>query len=224
LIEQAELTRARSETTQKRAAAETFRLGSQRLEAEQRRRDTEYRIEIERLERQAAALRAQAGTSTATVERLQHQGELRRILAPVAGTLAEVATLRVGRVLQSGDTVATIVPSGTLRIVASFVPAEALGRVRPGQAARLRLDGFPFTQYGSVRALVSNVGSEVRDGRVRVELALTASDTAVPLPHGLPGMVEVEVEEISPAALVLRAAGRRVSKPLPPSAGSAPHQ
>lgn len=166
LIPQADLTRARAEAKQTRAAAETFRLASLRIDADQRRRDTDHRIEIERLQREAANLRAQAGTATATVERLQHQGELRRILAPVAGTLAEVSTLRVGRVLQSGDTVATIVPSGGLRIVATFLPAEAFGRLRPGQAARLRLDGFPFTQYGSVGARVSSVASEVRDGKV----------------------------------------------------------
>jgi membrane fusion protein (multidrug efflux system) len=224
LIGLAELTRARSETTQKRAAAETLRLASQRLEAEQRRRDTDYRIEIERLERESASLRAQAGTATATVERLQHQGELRRILAPVGGTLAEVATLRVGGVLAAGDTVATIVPAGTLRIVASFVPAEAFGRVRQGQAARLRLDGFPFTQYGSVGAQVANVATEVRDGKVRVEFTLNGATIAVPLQHGLPGTVEVEVEEISPAALVLRAAGRHVRRPLPAAAGTRPHQ
>jgi membrane fusion protein (multidrug efflux system) len=222
LIGQAELNRARAQATQTRAAAETLRLALLRIDADHRRLDTEYRIEIERLQRQASGLRAQAGTASATVERLQHQGELRRIVAPVAGTLAEVSPLRVGRVLQTGETVATIVPSGTLRIVAAFLPAEAFGRVRPGQTARLRLDGFPFTQYGSVGARVSSVASEVREGQVRVDLALADVSTVVPLQHGLPGTVEVGVEEISPAALALRAAGQRAHK-RPARSGSSQH-
>ena len=108
-----------------------------------------------------------------------------------------------------------MVPSGALHIVAGFVPAEAFGRVQPGQPARLRLQGFPPAQYGSVHAVVSSVASEVRDGRVRVELALAQVNTSVPMQHGLPGTVEVEVEQISPAALVLRAAGRRLDQRAP---------
>ncbi len=215
LVGQAELVRAQAETKQKRAAAEALRLASKRIEAEQQHKDTGHRIQIERLEREAAGLRAQLGTGAATVERLQHEGALRRITAPVGGTLAEVAPLQIGRILQPGDTVATVVPTGALHIVATFLPAEAFGRIRAGQPARLRLEGFPSTQYGSVHATVSKVASEVRDGRVRVELAPSSRTTPVPMQHGLPGTVEVEVEQISPAALVLRAAGRRMDARVP---------
>ena len=211
LIRQADLIRAQSETKQKRAAAEALRLVAERIAAEQDRNDTEHRIKIERLERELAGLRAQVQTGTATVKRLQHEGELRQIVAPVGGTLAEVAALAIGRVLQPGDSVATIVPIGSLRIVAAFSPAEAFGRIRLGQPARLRLEGFPHTQYGSVGGVVSSVASELREGWVRVELALTQVTAPVPMQHGLPGSVEVEIERISPASLVLRAAGHRLA-------------
>jgi membrane fusion protein (multidrug efflux system) len=73
----------------------------------------------------------------------------------------------------------------------------------------LRLDGFPWTEYGSIGATVTHVGSEVRDGRIRVELALNPhSASSIPMQHGLPGTVQVEVERISPASLVLRVVGR----------------
>jgi membrane fusion protein (multidrug efflux system) len=61
---------------------------------------------------------------------------------------------------------------------------------------------------------VSNVASEVRDGRVRVELAMAAPQAArMPLQHGLRGTVEVEVEQAAPATLVLRAAGQLLARP-----------
>jgi hypothetical protein len=55
---------------------------------------------------------------------------------------------------------------------------------------------------------VVSVAGEVRNGQVRVELALLP-DSAPPIPvqHGLPGTVEVEVDRVSPATLVLRTAG-----------------
>ena len=212
LIEQAELIRVQSEAKQKRAAAEALKLTEERLIAEARHRDTAHRITVERLAREIGSLQAQLKTGSLTVERLQHEGTLRQIVAPVAGTLAEVATLAVGRVLQPGQAVATIIPSGQLRIVAGFAPAEAFGRVREGQRARLRLDGFPPAQYGSIPAVVSRVARELRDGLVRVELTLAPDATSVvPIQHGAPGTVEVEVERLSPAALVLRAVGRRMA-------------
>jgi membrane fusion protein (multidrug efflux system) len=55
------------------------------------------------------------------------------------------------------------------------------------------------------------VANEARDGAIRVELRLVPEAlTTIPLQHGLPGTVEVEVERVSPAALVLRGVGQRL--------------
>jgi membrane fusion protein (multidrug efflux system) len=117
-------------------------------------------------------------------------------------------------VVREGEKLAAIVPTGTLRIVATFQPHDALGRIQPGQSARLRLEGFPWTQFGSVPATVTGVASEVRDGRIRVELAVKPhSRLRIHLQHGLPGTVEVQVEQISPASLVLRMVGRLGAQP-----------
>ena len=66
-------------------------------------------------------------------------------------------------------------------------------------------------QYGSAAAIVTNVSGEVRDGQVRVDLALnTSSDSSIPFQHGLPAEVQVEIERLSPASLVLRSVGRQL--------------
>lgn len=111
---------------------------------------------------------------------------------------------------------------GESTAVADFPPA-ALGRLRPGQPARLRLDSFPWTQYGTVPATVAGVAPEIRDGRLQVELTLQPLATSrIPLQPGLTGSAEVEVERVSPAVLVLRAAGQRIAAPEPAGAqGSA---
>jgi membrane fusion protein (multidrug efflux system) len=135
-------------------------------------------------------------------------------VAPVAGRLGEVAVLRVGAFVDEGDTLGAVVPRGSLRIVAEFLPPAALGRIRPGQPAWMRLAGFPWTQYGALRATVQRVGHEVREGRVRVELTVDAgSGAAVPLQHGLPGSVEVQTEMVTAATLALRTAGRLIDRP-----------
>lgn len=213
LASAAELTRVEAELSQRRANTDALEQATARIVADRAHADTEHQVKLERLERDLAALQAQARVGAATVERLQHQEGLRQIVAPVSGTLAEVAVLPTGRVLRPGDAVATILPAGNLRVVALFKAAEAFGRVRAGQQARLRLDGFPSAQYGVVHAVVSDVAGELRDGRVRVELTLTDTTPPIPIQHGLPGSVEVEVEQLSPARLALRAVGRRLAAP-----------
>jgi membrane fusion protein (multidrug efflux system) len=91
-------------------------------------------------------------------------------------------------------------------------PASAIGRLQRGQAAQVRLDGFPWTQYGTLKATVTNVGAEASGGCIRVELRLEPDqDSPIQLEHGLPGSAEVVVEEVSPAVMVLRAAGQLVA-------------
>jgi membrane fusion protein (multidrug efflux system) len=78
----------------------------------------------------------------------------------------------------------------------------------------MRLDSFPWAQYGTITASVTTVASEASNGRVRVELTLTPYQASpIPLQHGLPGMVEIEVERVAPARLVLRAVGQLLALP-----------
>jgi membrane fusion protein (multidrug efflux system) len=211
LAAQLDLVRTKAEVHKRRAAADTLRLAVSRLEAEQQTRERDRLARLERLKREVTQLEGDIATATAALERLGHEVEQRRIRAPVAGRLGEAATLHSGMVLHAGDTLGAILPPSALKVVAYFLPPAALGRLHPGQPARLRLAGFPWTQYGSLTATVTSVAHEVRDGQIRVELHLTPDAASpVPLQHGLPGTVEVEVERLTPAALVLRVVGQRL--------------
>jgi multidrug resistance efflux pump len=127
--------------------------------------------------------------------------------------LAQVAVYEVADTARlEVDTLGRVGPRGGFKVVADFPPA-ALGRIQPGQPARLRLHGFPWTQYGSVPGAVARVEDEIQDGSLRVELALHPDPaSAIPLQEGLLGSIEVEVDHVSPARLVLRAAGQRTAR------------
>jgi membrane fusion protein (multidrug efflux system) len=94
-------------------------------------------------------------------------------------------------------------------VEATFAPADALGRIREGQRAELALDGFPRIEFGALDLEVERVASEARGGAIQVELSIAdPAQAAIPIEHGLPGRVRVEVERASPAAIALRALGR----------------
>lgn len=199
---------ARAEARKLAAARGALAAEAERLSADGRMRQAQQRAVIDALRRQLAALEGDIATAAATAGRLQLDLEQRRLRAPVAGRIGDVLPLQPGTWVAAGQRFATVVPDGEFVVVADFAPAAVLGRVHPGQAARLRLDGFPWAQYGTVSAIVSRVGGEIRDNAVRVEFRPQGPVPAgVVLQHGLPGAIEVTLERIAPAMLLLRAAG-----------------
>jgi multidrug resistance efflux pump len=212
LIPERDYQRGRATAQQSHFAAEREQIAVRRIQQEQRTRESDRESRIRALEAEIVRLEGAIATSRAAIVRLENEIERRVVRAPASGRLGETAALRVGAVLREGDQVAALVPDGRLIVVAQFPPAAALGRIAPGQSAVLRLDGFPWMQYGPVPATVARVASEVRDGRVRVEMTVDPSrNPRVPLQHGLPGSVEVLVERVTPAALILRTAGRMMA-------------
>lgn len=213
LVAEVELVRARAEAEKRRAAAEALRIAINRQSRDQRAQDSGQQAALENLKRDAATLEGEIKTRQAIIERLQHETSQRFIRAPVAGRLGEIADLRVGQVVREGDKLGAVLPDGRLRVVAEFQPSDSLGRIRAGQQASLRLDGFPWAEYGKVASQVTIIASEPRSGQIRVELLVyPESAPMIPLQHGLPGKLEVEVERISPATLVLRSVGKLLAQ------------
>jgi membrane fusion protein (multidrug efflux system) len=66
-----------------------------------------------------------------------------------------------------------------------------------------------------VDAHVVRVANEIREGSVRIELAVEPpTNPAIQMEHGLPGSVEVAVEQVAPLTLLLRAAGAVQAGPI----------
>ena len=214
LIPEREYQRGRSEAERTRAAAESFKFSLVRMEQEQHTRDRDRTAALDQIRAQIARIEGQLRGSRAAVMRFNAEAERYVVRAPASGRLGEVAVLRTGSFVQAGERLCVIVPEGRLIAVAQFAPASAIGRIRTGQAARLRLDGFPWTQYGTVNATVLQAANEIRDGAVRVELAVdSSSNPRVTIEHGLPASVEVAVEQVTPITLLLRSAGALQAAP-----------
>jgi membrane fusion protein (multidrug efflux system) len=214
LIPERDYVRARAEAQSRRAGADSFQAALARLAGEQRTREADREVRLRQIQEQITRLDALRAASAAAIDKLRYEIERRVVRAPIGGRLGEVEIVRAGSVVSEGDKLCSIVPSGEVKVVAEFPPQSAIGRVRPGQSARLRLDGFPWMQYGSLSATVQSVGNEVRGGRVRVELTIKPdTKSVIPIQHGLPGSVEIQIERISPATLALRTAGRLIAAP-----------
>lgn len=214
--------RATNEAVRLTASRDSIVSDLRRIESDGQARANMHDAEIETLKRSIVQLEGDAATSRATIARLRAEIEKHLVRAPINGRIGDVVPLSTGAYVAEGQRLATVVPTDDLIIVADFSPSLTLGRVRPGQKAQLRLDAFPWAQFGSVPATVTRVASEIRDNLVRVEFTPDVVPTnGISMQHGLVGSIEVSVEQASPAALVLRAGGILLSNPTRPDTATA---
>jgi membrane fusion protein (multidrug efflux system) len=194
----------KAESERQISAAELARLG-----VDANIRVDQMRVQIEKLSRDLIATRTEAIATRDLIAQLRLEVANLQIRAPVSGVVGETRALSPGAYVAPGQKLATIIPEGDLLIVADFDPTTALGRIRPGQTARFRLEGFPWVQFGTIEATAVRVAGEIRDQSLRAEFRIRRDATrGLVLRHGLPGRIEVRVETVSPARLLLRSAGR----------------
>ncbi len=212
VLSEMEWRRSHTELERSLAAEQAARATLARVRSEGSVESTDRRTRLAALQGEIARLEADESVARANVERLREELNRRVIRAPADGVLGETSSVRVGAALKAGDPIATVVAGGPVRVVAQFSP-EALGRIRDGQRARMRLEGFSWTEFGMLEASVVAVASEPRDGLVRVELSVDELPRGIPLEHGLPGLVDIAVGEATPSRLVLRTLGRGLDGP-----------
>lgn len=117
-------------------------------------------------------------------------------------------------------------PGAEGRVVATF-PAESVGRVRMGQSAWLRLDPGAEGQAARFPAMIYDLPPGGNKAEVIIlDNQFPSGPNAAALPaEKLKGQLEVEVEYVTPAQLVMRASGRFLSQnqtqvsPLTPGGG-----
>jgi multidrug resistance efflux pump len=209
LAPQQDVDKADADLRRDKAEAAELETAARRVPQEQTTRESEREVRIARLNEEIAAAQTQQNKLHAGMDRAKYEIERCVVRAPIDGRIGETTILRDGAVVHPGEQLASIVPSGRLFAVAQFPANAAFGRIREEQSATLRLDGFPWLEFGVVSAKVARVAEEVRDGSVRVEFEiLPSSNFRGKLEHGMPGAMEISVERVTPLSLVLRTAGQ----------------
>jgi len=112
-----------------------------------------------------------------------------------------VGATSVGTVVSAGQVLVTLVPLDERLELEALVQNRDIGFVFPGQAARVKLDAFPFTRYGTLDGTIRQVSQDAiqsESGQLvfpaRVELAVQAikiADATVRLTPGMTAQIDV---------------------------------
>jgi hemolysin D len=104
-------------------------------------------------ERQAEELEQKLAKAEAAIEHLT-------LKAPIAGTVQASALTTIGQVVSSGQEVMRIVPEDAGLEIEVYVLNKDIGFVKLGQEAIVKVESFPFTQYGTILARVTRVARD----------------------------------------------------------------
>lgn len=82
------------------------------------------------------------------------------IESPVSGQLTFVKYWSENQSVANGDHIASIIPLGRTEVTGRMtVPSVCFGKVRAGQTVNVRLNGFPYMEYGMLRGIIRNISS-----------------------------------------------------------------
>lgn len=155
----------------------------------------------------------------------QQRSRLQRLVAPVDGTVAQLAVHTVGGVVEAAKPIMVIVPrDGNLVAEVKLLNRDA-GFVRAGQSVAVKLEAFPFTRYGTIPGHVETISSDaiederlglVYSARVRLDRTnIDRGDRTVTLGPGMAVTADIRTGErsiisylISPIDKARREAGR----------------
>lgn len=82
------------------------------------------------------------------------------LIAPVSGTVQQLAIHTAGGVVTEAQTLMVIVPEGAQVTAEVTMENKDVGFVNAGQPAEIKLETFPFTRYGTVPATVTRVSAD----------------------------------------------------------------
>lgn len=85
------------------------------------------------------------------------------VIAPIDGTVNMYADLSTADLVQSGQTIATIIPdtNGAYKLT-MYLSSADISETEVGQSVRLRFAAYPYQEYGELLGTVKSISTDVR--------------------------------------------------------------
>jgi hemolysin D len=113
------------------------------------------------LENQKRIYELNSQISEINSKQIQAQETLKyqRIIAPISGSIFEIKAKSSGFVANSSEPILKIVPKDNL-IAKVYITNRDIGFIRNGQKVDVRIDSFPFQEYGDIKGELIEIASD----------------------------------------------------------------
>ena len=103
------------------------------------------------------------------------------IISPSEGTVSLQNVWSKGQKVTAGDLIASVIPADGYTVMGRLkVPSAGFGKVAVGQEVNIKLNGFPYLEYGILKGVVSTISSVPENGEEGMVYTVN-----VALPDGL---------------------------------------
>lgn len=80
------------------------------------------------------------------------------IISPIDGRVSFNKVWFENQSVSAGDLIVTIIPKNEMRIIGKAdIPSTGVGKVKPGQTVNIKLDNYPYMEFGMLKAKVKNI-------------------------------------------------------------------
>jgi len=94
------------------------------------------------------------------------------LLAPVSGRVAFRGFIESEQFIEANKPIITIIPNHGKLVAKAELPLRASGKVKEGQAVNIRLENFPYEQFGMIHGQVSGISTLPVDGKYLLTIDL----------------------------------------------------
>jgi hemolysin D len=101
-----------------------------------------------------------SSVATEELRKSARRREFQQIRSPVDGTVQQLAVNTVGGVVEPAQPLMVIVPSESEVAVEAQILNKDIGFVHEGQEVRVKLEAYPFTDYGLIQGVVESISRD----------------------------------------------------------------
>ncbi len=96
------------------------------------------------------------------------------LYAPIAGLVSLPADMQDEKPIKMGDELMSLLPIEANNNIMGLVQisAEQIGKIAPGQTAQIKLDAYPYTEYGMLQGTLSDIATLPRNDTYTATIAL----------------------------------------------------
>jgi HlyD family type I secretion membrane fusion protein len=174
---QRSITERQNALQQTQAEASRLQIELAQKQEEARQSQLEAQQQIQQLTVKLTELQAKVKETQILLEETKAKLRQRFLRAPANGVILALNVRRSGVYTQPGQTIAEIAPQGQPLVISASLPSSEMGFVKVGLPVNVKLDAYPYQDYGIVSGRVSAISSDSKPdqqlGQIyRVEVAL----------------------------------------------------
>ena len=127
------------------------------------------------------------------------------IVSPVNGSAVIFDIWSPYQNITIGETIFTVLPKNNKNIIGIVnLPIKKSGKAKIGQEVFIKLDNYPFEEWGSLRGKIENISKVPKHGEqsfyslhISLEGLKTSLDKTIPFNPEMHGNIEIIVEELN---------------------------